>query len=58
MSIFVPLPDDPDPDLPDHLLKALLQAAQRPTLSKTAKRRAEPYAQRAKELLTEEGAWK
>jgi hypothetical protein len=62
MSIFIPLPEDPDPDLPDHLLKALIRAARRRTLSPTAKKRAKPYARRARELLTSnistEGAWK
>jgi hypothetical protein len=55
VSIFIPLPEDPDPDLPDHLLKALIRAARRPTLSLPAKKRAQPYARRAKELLTQEG---
>jgi len=62
MSIFVSLPEDPDPDLPDRLLKALIRAARRRTLSPTAKKRAKPYARRARELLTSnistEGAWK
>jgi hypothetical protein len=56
-STFIPLTKDPDPDLPDHLLKALIRAARRPTLSKAAKQHAQPYARRAQELLTaQEGA--
>jgi len=55
-STFIPLPEDPDPDLPDHLLKALVRAARRPNLSTAARKFATPYVERAKELLTQEGA--
>jgi hypothetical protein len=40
--IFVPLPHDPEPDLPAQILAALIRTATRPHLSQKARRFAKP----------------
>jgi hypothetical protein len=62
MKTFLPLYEDPEPAVPDEFLHAILNVFGRDgrktpktTLSKKAKRFAKPYANRAKELLYQEG---
>jgi hypothetical protein len=51
MPDFTPFPLDPDPDLPESHLRAIVAAAHR--TRKHARTFARPYGQRAAELLAE-----